>query len=360
MNVYSAQQIQIRTLSQKDFDQLTDPNGPWGFAKIKRSYLEWFTQYRRDRNIMLVACLEDQIVGYFWNYAVMLKVQNEVIDAFGGTLFTHPEHRKKNCGNLLSRKAIVEFQKRESIHYGFPVNMLVPYFQKVGAHKYFGTIPRSLRILNAAYIIEEVVGNKKFARFLNFFCRPLVHLLFLEFRSKPPKDVAIKEVHFFDEHFDRLWEQASPKFEIAVTRNREYLNWACHEESKIKPVVFTAEKEGELVGYIIVERMNPDSRHRGGVIVDLFDVQDPRVTKALIQKAVAYFKEKKMHKIEFYILNPYYQSILKSMGFREIQSKKDLTQPTHFLAGSYTSKIDPDYFYNREHWFITKLDTLFT
>ncbi len=360
--VISPPQIKIRPVESSDFDILSDPNGPWGFDKIKRSYLEWFAQYRHDRNIMLVACLDDQIVGYFWNYAVMLKVKNEVVDAFGGTLFTHPDHRKKNYNvfNLLVREAIIGFQKREGIHYGFPVNRLVPYYERVSAaYKYFGPIPRSFRILNPTYLIEEIVRNKKLARFLNFFCHPLVNLIFFAVRSRPPKDILIKEVHFFDVRFDRLWEKASPKFEIAITRNQEYLNWICHKESKIRPVVFTAEKEGELLGYIIVERINASNRNRG-VIVDLFDIQDKTVTQALIDKAVAYFKQERADKIEFHILNPYYQFILQSMGFRQIKSKKDVVNPINFLARSYSSKVDPDCFYNRQHWFVTKLNTLFT
>ncbi len=351
MTVCTTQQPQIRKFKEKDWDQLTDPNGPWAFAKITRTRLEWITQYWPENDALLVASLDDQIIGYFPNIAVPFKVKNKIINAYSGGLFVHPAYRnqKYNVFNLLVKGAHQAAREKSSIVYGFPIPALLKYYnRRIQAHV-LKTIPTYIKVLNLTYFFERVLKSKRLAYFFGLLCNPFIDLLSFKFRI--PKSIVIREAHSFDERFDRLWQKASPLFEITVVRNREYLNWKCRKGSNINSITFVAEKEGELLGYIKLQPVETSKQYKG-VILDIFDMQDQSVTEALIDRAVTYFRGQGVSKIEFRISNDYYEAILRRSCFFKIKDKGD-TDPVTLLVKSYSSEIDKKYFHDPKNWFIT-------
>ncbi len=352
------EQIKIRKLEEKDFELFGNEKGLWHIAEITRAHLEWLTRYRPSKNSLLVACVEDQPIGFYLNVAVQLKVADEIVDAYRGEVFVYPEHRRKkyNIFNLLVRTNHEEARRKNAVLYGFPFDRLLPYYQNRIGMRFIRIIPRYLRILNPSYILERFVRNQRVAQRLGLILGFFMNLFDSHLAPKSPAGIIVNRIHSFDERFDRLWLKASALHKIAVVRNQEYLNWAHFNPSALNSVIFAAEKNGEVLGYIVLQCDHP---RKVGRITDLFDIQHKTVTKMLILKAVEYFKSEKIYKIECYLSGNYYESVLKSVGFLKIKGENDRRFPTNFIAISYSSKMNSDFFYDSENWFLTYENTRF-
>ncbi len=351
-------EIKIRAFEDSDIDSLMARFNGWKLFNRGRAYVEWSISFHPQQRIFLLACLDDTIIG--WSRVTMscLKVGDKTLNAYYGGVFVHPDHRKKRYSfltlNRLGKTIQAEITNKDGVFYGFPNPRLGSYCNyALGTHP-VKPIPRYVCILRIAYVFERILKSKRVANALGGLFQPLWRWWLLRTKHHP-KGVQIKEIHFFDERFNRLWEKASKTHKIISMRDTEYLNWRYLKDPCRRFVIFAAERNKELLGYIILKPLE-DKDRRTGILIDIFDIQDKAVTTALILKAIEFFDKEGADKIEMCLSNDYYERALKSMGF--VKRGRRPGAADLLIAASYSKSIDPDYFYNAERWFITTADML--
>ncbi len=350
--------IQIREIQDKDLDILGDLNGPWEFQKKGRAYLEWLTSFRPP--MFFVATLSNEIIGYYGTHSVPLKIRDKVVDCYTGEIFVHPGHRKKWYSFLTVYRLIEavrqEAKKRKAVVYGVPRRRLLEYYTQETGTRYIKSIARYVYILNITSTLALIVKNKGVAQILGGLLQPFWRLSH-PISKKHVKDIQIKQVYCFDKRFNQLWQKASQMHPIIFVRSAEYLNWRYLKEPGGRPcVIFTAEHHNEILGYIILKCMEDKDQGKGH-IVDLLDIQDRKITKALLLRAFQYFKDNHADKIEFHLSNCYYEKTLRSVGF--IQRPHGSNEGNGIVADCYQlSTIDEKDFYNPKNWFITTIDII--
>ncbi len=350
--------IQIREIQDKDLGILGNINGPWEFQKKGSDYLKWLTSYQQTA--FYVAIFNNEIIGYFGAHSVPLKLANRTVSCYRGEVFIHPEHRKKwysflTFSRLHDIYAKNEIRSKNAVFYGFPIRKLMPYYENEQGGRRIKAIPRYIRILDIDFVLNQRIKNKKVVRLISPSCRFFWRLWY----STPAnfsEDIAVKEIRCFDKRFDDLWRKASQNHEICVVRNAKYLNWRYIDEPENKHVVFSAERNNEVVGYIVLKRLEEKDQGKG-CIIDLLDIQDKQVTQSLLWHSIRYFESNHANKVEFYLTNDYYENVLRSAGF--IQRPNRPVGADWFMATSYSSNlIDEKYFYDPKNWFMNSADKL--
>ncbi len=326
--------IKIRAFENNDLDLLV----AHGLMDLGKAYWEWFISFRPQERLFLVAYLDDVPIGYFVTIQSGLKVGARLANAYWGDIFIHPDHRKKWYSvfvlTSLVEKLFTEIAKNDGVTYGFPTQRLVPYYAREMDSHPLKTIPSYVCTLRPVHWLWR-----------RWFSFGLCH----------PKGLSIKEVNFFDERFNRLWERASKPHPIIAVRDAETLNWRYLKEPGKPYVIFSAERDHEVLGYLILKPR--DHRNKNlGLLIDLFDIKDEAVTKALILKAIEFFEKEGVNEIKFHVSDDYTERILSSLRF----VKKDrLPEAADLLMTTcYTKSLDRDFYYNAKNWFITTADML--
>ncbi|MCP4152809.1 MAG: GNAT family N-acetyltransferase [bacterium] len=129
---------------------------------------------------------------------------------------------------------------------------------------------------------------------------------------------AFREVKEFNEEFDTLWKTASEDYDIAVVRDKTYLNWRYLQRPDWEYFPF-AYYEGEtLKGYIVLKLYREEETLRGH-IVDIFARRDDKETLAhLINGGLHHLKEKKVDEVTVWIWgSPAIENIFTQKAFEK-------------------------------------------
>ena len=87
--------------------------------------------------------------------------------------------------------------------------------------------------------------------------------------------------------FDGLAERAGIRFDFSVRRSADYLNWRYLENPCKKHGLMKAERDGELLGFVVFSQTGFD-----GEIVDLFAKDDSAILGRLINEVVDLFRRR--------------------------------------------------------------------
>src|SRR3989344_3499699 len=186
--------IKIRAFENSDTDHLMARFKGWRLFDRGRAYFDWSISFRPEQRIFLLACLDDTIIGWRQVTMTWLKVGDKILNAYYGGVFVHPDHRKKRYSfltlNQLGHVMQAEIINKEGVFYGFPNPRLRSYCNyALGTHP-IKPIPRYVCALRGGLL------------------QPLWRWWLLRAKHQT-KDVTIKEIRFFDERFNHLWERAS-------------------------------------------------------------------------------------------------------------------------------------------------------
>ena len=162
--------------------------------------------------------------------------------------------------------------------------------------------------LDLTPMLKKRVKNKFAARVIAPLGRGLITICdyFLCRRRFP--DVSISQVYRFDRSFDAFAEKTSARFPLIVLRHSQYMNWKYVDRPFADHTIFTARRNGELTGCIVLlPKIIGDTKV--GVIVDILAApEDTRTIAALCQTAVNYFKREGANFIACVLTN---QSFIK-------------------------------------------------
>jgi hypothetical protein len=183
-------------------------------------------------------------------------------------------------------------------------------------------------------------------------------IIYLLYRTKKPPRVSgltIRRISSFDDRINDLWRKVSNDHDIMVVRSKEYLNWKFVENPGYKSMIYVAEKEEQICGYIILKCTQPSKGFLVGRICDLFaPLSEAGVIHCLISKAIEYFRDEKVDLIYYeMIAEKTYQKVLRDCGF--ISSRR--LDRNHFCIYGGHPGISSTYLEDPKHWFVQRGDS---
>lgn len=334
--------------------QLIQPAFKWGDKKY------WNWRYRDNpAGIGRIWLADDagKIVGHYAMIPIKMKIGDETVTAsLSADIVTHPDYRHQGIFETLARKAYTEAGK-EGVHIAcvFPNKFSYPGFIKKLGWFEVCRLKAFVKPLNLENALKRYFNN----RFLRKFCASIGNSIINScYRTKKSPDVdglTITRVSSFDDRIDDFWGRVSNDYDIIVVRSKEYLNWKyvevplLTELSNTNFVIYVAEKDGQICGYVILKC----TKQRDLLLGYIYDLIAPlgqeEVISCLISKAIEYFKGKKVNLIHCGMMaDKIYYTIFKKNGF--IPSHIIINKP--FCVYSSHPAISRTHLKNPKHWFI--------
>ncbi len=150
--------------------------------------------------------------------------------------------------------------------YGYPNRNAEAVLKRLG-YKVLGTNRRLVRVLKSRTFVDRRVTvpftAAVIAGILDFSSR----LFAKETRYRQPTGLQTEILAAFDERFDHLWQQASPRFSIIAERTMDVLNWRFTHCPYRDYRIFALSRKstGEILGYVVY-----DIRANSLSVADLF------------------------------------------------------------------------------------------
>jgi len=320
---------------------------------------KFINKYAGRSSRIFVAESDGLIVGVRPIICSPLKSRKQyVISGLDVDMMVHPDFRNLGIFTGLVRESIKTVQSEGvDIILSFPNENSYPGLKRSKNIKWqhVNTVPLLAMPLNFDKLSKRLTKNWLLQR-IGSLTGKLIFSLIRVFgvrRRDNTNDITINRVRTFDQRFDGLWQTASDQFNLAIRRDSNYLQWRYGEKPDVEYAIFSAEKDNKLAGYIVLKISQELLNLNLGLIVDMLTVQDDQVIKALLAKAVAYFKEKKADAIGCIML-PYtgYYKALKRQGFMAIPNRFSPKQ-FYFMVYTAQNRISDEMAGNAGNWFIT-------
>jgi hypothetical protein len=175
---------------------------------------------------------------------------------------------------------------------------------------------RFVKLLNPYGKLDEKIRVKVLAKAASFIFRGLGSVADSILFLLVPRRVNISRIHRFDFRFDALNQRAGiHKLGIMPLKTSEYLNWKFIQRPFSRTIVYAAEKNKEISGYIVLDIQN-EGKYQTGTIVDIMaDPEDRTTVYSLLITAIKHFRRKKVHYIRCCLSNKKLARILKRLLF---------------------------------------------
>jgi hypothetical protein len=152
--------------------------------------------------------------------------------------------------------AVQTFEKMD--HLGVRVAFVFPapvtlkaLTEKLEGWTHVANVPRYVSVVDPAKVTEHV--TKPLQRMLyTVWLRAVGFAVGFRSSGTPAADFSIEEVTDFDERFDRLWEEASRDFGLAVARTSSYLTWRYSDHPDKHYRCLTAARSKALDAYVVL------------------------------------------------------------------------------------------------------------
>ncbi len=159
----------------------------------------------------------------------------------------------------------------------------------------------------------------------------------------------IEQVESFGEEADRLWEKLSPCFYALVKRDQAFLNWKYTRQPFVKYALFTARRQGDICGILILRTGKPPERFLG-IIADLFVApEDEAAIRELLIFALRYFKAQKVKDVVAASSVAAYQKWFETLGFKPYKEAFPMFQ-CKYTPAECAAAQEPG------HWLLGKSD----
>jgi len=161
--------------------------------------------------------------------------------------------------------------------------------------------------------------------------------------------IEIKHITCFDENINTLWNRISPQFDVIVQRTKAFLNWKYFQQPFINYQVFTASRNNQLCGYIIIRR-TASHGISSGLIADLFVSRyDENTIVSLLLHAINFFYDNDVNNIYAASSIREYIVAFKTLGFKQYKEAKPL------LFCNKDEKIT-EIVFSQKSWFLGRSD----
>lgn len=294
--------------------------------KMDRSETHWkwkFVDNPVNLYFAVVAEYEEEIVGHYallpnW----MVRNGSKILGGMTLDAMVHPNLGRKGlfvelANSLFSRLA----SENVELIYGFPNEKSFSVAVKKLGYRYMGRMPQFAKVLNPYSILRNKTKSPIAASVLTLPTIVLLKVL-SHYRASRINKHSIKSqiviLNGFDLRFDALWEQISKRSPISVWKDSIYLNWRYIQCPDTDYIVFAAQQESNINGFLVlkIEEPAPPRRpYRTGYIVDFLFLPE-KITdgESLILSSLRYLRDKNVdmvisHCFEHSLSYPLFRSI---------------------------------------------------
>lgn len=289
--------MEIRTYRNGDEQKIMDLDARelpsvWNRRTLDNWYWKFTDRNPAGHSFIWVAEHEGQLIGHFAAVPYKLKVFDEVITA-SHTIGALVDKKYQNRGLLkfVGEKLMCELVENN-----------VPYtwgFPNRNAHRFENVVLKYNDLILFDIWKAERASLKE---------------------VKP--DAAVREINQFGPEFDRLWEQCSSQYTIAVKRDSVYLNWRYLQRPDWKYYPLACYEGEELKGYAVLKLYREESVLRGH-FVDIFAGKDDRRTlERLIDAGIHFLLSQQITEITVLFKgNPLIESLFIEKGLSQVQTQ---------------------------------------
>jgi len=290
-----------------------------GSKYIDEKYWNWMYKNNPTHLIRIwVAEDNEKIVGHYAVMSVFMKVNDKLqTGALSLNIAVHPDYQGRGIFPRLAKQASRELSEEGIVFtYVYPNKRSFPIFiEKLGWFE-VPSLPVLFKPLNLEKLLARKVGNRFLAKMINPFGLLFLKVFFGERRNDISKGIDVIRVTSLDDRVDGFWEQASKPYKIIALRDKKYLTWRYFDKPDNSYMMYLAEKEGEMLGYIVLKLVTIDESSKSGTIVDLLTLPGREdVVLTLILKAIEHFKEEEADVAMCYMQNKYCYELLRKIGF---------------------------------------------
>lgn len=292
-------------------------------------YKYWVWKYEKNPNgspVIWVAEDNDKIVGCYSLNPVKLRIGKfSVKGAQAVDAAVHPHYRGAGVFKRLASNALAQASREGiALTYAFPTEIAYKGQLRIGYQAMF-PVPNIFKVLSLRSLFEKAEHTNVLLRNARFAGRffPAKNL---EKTNTIEPTLEIKRFEGFDARFDVFWANVCLENEnLIFEKDAAYLKWRYIEHPENQYVLLVCEKEGNILGFIVVSVEREVSLVRGekgkfviGNIVDLLSVRSDMKTviPALVSSANSYFQNENVDVARCWMskCHPYY-SMMQKNGF---------------------------------------------
>ena len=348
-------QWSVREYQEGDEDQILELRGIVLSDSRDSQWWRWMYRNGPDGPVNLwLADDKQKVVGVNPGLPLRMKIGDQVCkSALCFDVMTHPEYQRQG---VLSALGVVGNEYRLnngfSIDYGTSTLQKYPIYQKLKLPSIIFAIcqpPSMVKVINWAKVLKTRYRIPAFIGNLLGYVR---ERLSRRVSSSHYDDIEVEQISSFNENIDAFWLKASEIKQIMLVRDMKYLNWRYVEKPGNEYVIFLAKRQKEIVGYIVVKKIETKTIIRGAIIDLLTLPREDIVAEALITGAIRYLHREGVAMISCLMLpeTPYYR-ILKKMGFMRRCSRIQLN------VRLYDQNLSKEFVTDSSNWYFVWGDT---
>ena len=225
-------------------------------------------------------------------------------------LWTHPEYRTLGPALKLQRACLEEIRAGAySLYYDFPQSSMLAVHKRLGVDASHQLV-RLTKPLNVERKFGRVAQLPVLGKLLTGGTNRLL-ALGDELRSQRSGCTISEQTDMFAEDITAFTRQHSSSYGACVARTASYLNWRFQSHFHNRFTILTAHQNNSFVGYIVFHYQGEAAR-----VVDLFSIEDRRVTADLVFSALKVLKSRGALSVDIPCLCCHSQtSFLRKIGF---------------------------------------------
>ncbi|MFC1853793.1 GNAT family N-acetyltransferase [candidate division CSSED10-310 bacterium] len=141
-------------------------------------------------------------------------------------------------------------------------------------------------------------------------------------RETPP---AFQRIQIFDDDVDALWRDCAPDYDIAVVRNKSYLNWRYLQRPDWQYFPYGIYEQNVIKGYVVLKLYREKQRQRGHIIDIFAHRNDEQTLSQLIDGSLNFFSDRDVDEITVWMWgNPLIETLFYQRAFTKISLERPL------------------------------------
>lgn len=347
--------INYRVYKAGDEDQIFDlTNVVWASTYLIPEKAKWLEGWKwmflsnpSGPSVFWVAEHDGKIISEFPLIMMDISANHKRIKAAQlADTMAHPNYRRRGHTIELAHRSLGQL-KECNVHlaFGFPSKMAYALHMKSG---WIDVCAINLMFmpLNFQNLLRIYFTNNKI---ILSICSKIGYLALKMTTRKLScaKEISVSEIFSFDYSFNTLCDTLSNDYNIIVIKDKDYLNWRYANAPTGKYIIFKAERNSKICGYMVLECKNINDLFFGCILDLVAPIGQNDIVCILISKAIEYFKRRNVDIIISNIVsNRYFYEFLK-MGFLPYLKNRD-----RFIAYNASSEFSDQYLKNPKNWFI--------
>lgn len=313
------------------------------------SRLRWDWQYRRNPNnpggtpVIYIAREGPTIVGQYATMPVRLWVRGQEVDAsWGMDVMVAPERQRQGIGEALFRT----WDRNTGASLGLGLSESSHRLVKKLRWPEPGPVPCLVKPLTRRAFKRpnwpEGVNNLVSALTL-----PLVKIVA---RSRPLR-AQVEMIRRFPPDVTTLWDRIAPKFDFAVRRDAQYLNWKFIEAPHVRYAVAALKRDDRIEGYAVYRHLQ-EPRSRVTNLVDfLVDPDDAAGFDTLLRWVDREARSADSDKVRTFALHAGFRRLLRKAGYFTVKSNVE------FVVKVNRADVPADFHEHTDRWHVTLGDS---